>query len=81
MVDPATADDRDAVEVCNVISREEGRADVADEATNGVHGKDIEGIVNAEKEFELGAVVGEGGAENTEGDSGPDRNVTWYFCQ
>jgi len=44
--------------MCDVVGREEGGQDVADEAADGVLGEDVEGVVDAEEELELGGVVG-----------------------
>lgn len=76
MVDPAAVDDRHAVQVRDVVSREEGRENVADETTDAMYGEDVEGIVDVEHEFELRAVVGEGGAQDAEGDCGPCWDVS-----
>lgn len=75
VVEPAALDGRHAVERGDVVCGEEGRQDVADEAADAVHGKDVERVVDAEEELELGGVVGERGAEDAVDDSGPDGDV------
>lgn len=56
-VEPATGDDAEAVEMCYVVCGEEGSEDVADQTTDGVLGEDIERIIDAEDELELGSVL------------------------
>lgn len=75
VVEPATLNSRDAIQGGNIVSREKGGADVADEAADAVDGEDVEGVVDAEQELQLGGVVGEGGAEDAAGDGGPDGDV------
>lgn len=65
-----------AIEGGNVVGGKEASADVADETTDSVHGKDVEGIVNAQEELELSSIVGERGSEDAENDSRPDRDIT-----
>lgn len=77
LVDPPAVNDRHAVQVRNVVGREEGRAHVADEAANAVHGEDVEGVVDVEHKLELGAVVGEGGAQDAKRNSSPCGDVSW----
>jgi len=59
-----------------VVCGEEAGEDVADETADGVHGEDIEGIVNAEEELELGGIVGAGGSNNTVDNCGPGGHET-----
>lgn len=77
MVEPAALDDLDVVEVGDVVGGEEGCADIADEAADAVNGKDVEGVVDAQDELQLGGVVGKGGTEDAVGDSCPDGDVTF----
>lgn len=76
VVEPATLDDLDVVQMGDVVSGEKGGADVADQAADAVHGEDVEGVVDAEHELELGTVVGEAGAENAVDDCCPGRDVS-----
>jgi hypothetical protein len=76
VVDPSTGDDGEAIEMCYVVSSEEGGQDVANETSNGVLGEDIKSIINAEDELELSGVVGTGGTENTVDDGGPGWDET-----
>jgi len=57
LVEPAAVDVGEAVEMRYVVSGEEGCEDVADESTDGVLGKDIEGVVDAEDELELSGIL------------------------
>ncbi len=77
VVEPAAVDDGDAVEAGDVVGREEGRADVADQAADAVDCEDVERVVDAEEELELGAVVGEGRAEEGGWDGCPGGDVAW----
>jgi len=43
--------------MCYVVGSEEGSENVADKTTDGVLGEDIERIVNAEDELQLGGVL------------------------
>lgn len=56
-IEPAAGDDAEAVEMCYVVCGEESGQDVANETADGVLGEDIEGIINAEDELELGGVL------------------------
>lgn len=47
VVEPPAGDDGDAVQGRDGAAGEKGRADVAHEAADGVHGKDVEGVVHA----------------------------------
>jgi hypothetical protein len=58
VVEPAAGDHGYAIQMCNVVGGEESSEDVADEAADGVFGEDIEGIVDAEDELELGGIIG-----------------------
>lgn len=58
----------------NLRSEETGQQ-VADDTTNSVLGKDIEAIVNADPELELGGQVAHNTANNTEDDRRPSGNV------
>ncbi|KAL2020697.1 hypothetical protein VTK56DRAFT_7997 [Thermocarpiscus australiensis] len=71
----------DAVQAGDVGGGEEGGADVADQAADGVHGEDVEGVVDAEEELELGGVVGEARAEDAGGDGGPGGEEAFFFCE
>ena len=75
LVDPAALDGGGTVEVGDVVGGEEGGQDVADEAADAVDGKDVEGIVDAQDELELGGVVSEGGAEDPKDDGGPGGDI------
>ncbi len=57
VVKPATRDEGEAVEMCYVICGEEGGKDVANKTSDGVFGEDVESIINAENEFELGGIL------------------------
>jgi hypothetical protein len=75
-VDPSTWNLGETIEMSNVVGSEEGSEDVANKTTNGVLGKDIEGIINTKDELELGSVVGTCGTDNTVNDGSPGWNVT-----
>lgn len=91
-VEPAAFDDREAVQMRYVVCGEEGGEDVADETANGVLGEDVEGVVDAEDELELGCVlgvlasvsrgeggdtyIGTGGSDDTVDDGRPGWDVT-----
>lgn len=77
VVDPASVDSRVAIEGRDRGTGEEGGADVADQATDAVDGKDIKSIVDTEEELDLGGIIGAGSTENTKDDSSPRRNVAW----
>jgi hypothetical protein len=79
MVEPAAWDLGEAIEMCYVISGEEGCEDVADETTDGMFGKDIKSIIDTEDELELGGVVSTCGTDNTIDDCSPsgDEARTW----
>lgn len=76
VVDPASANHGDAVQVRDVVGSKEGSEDVAHETADAVHGKDVESVVDLKQELELGAVVGKGCAENAERNGCPDRDVS-----
>jgi hypothetical protein len=76
VVEPSTRDLSEAVQMRYVVCGEESREDVADETTDGMLGEDVESIVDAEDELELGGVVGTGGSDDTVDDSGPCGNET-----
>jgi hypothetical protein len=79
MVEPAAWNLGEAIEMCYVISGEEGCEDVADETTDGMFGKDIKSIIDTEDELELGGVVSTCGTDNTIDDCSPsgDEAGTW----
>jgi hypothetical protein len=77
VVDPAALNDGSVVEMGDVISGKEGGADVADEAADAMNGKDVQGVIDAEEELELGRVVGEGSAQGAEDEGSPERNIAW----
>ena len=74
VVEPAAGDLGEAVEVGYVVRGEEGGQDVADQAADGVLGEDVEGVVDAEDELELGGVVGSCCSDDTVDDCGPGWN-------
>ena len=74
---PTAVDSRVAVEGCDSWAGEEGGADVTDQTAHAVNGKDIESIVDAEEELDLGGIVGAGSTEDTKDDSSPRRDVAW----
>lgn len=76
VIEPATLDRGDTVEAGDGVGSEESGANVADETTDAVNSKDIESVVNAEKELELGGVVGKRGAHDAAWYGGPDWDVT-----
>lgn len=58
----------DIVEVGDGVGSEESGVNVVDEIIDVVNSKDIESVVNVEKEFEFGGVVGKRGVYD----------VVWY---
>ena len=70
-VEPASGDLGETVEVRNVIGREEGSEDVADEAADGVLGENVQRIVDAQDELEFGGVIGAGGTHDAVDDCRP----------
>lgn len=77
MVQPTTLNLGRTIKGRNVIGGEEGCADVTDESTNSMHGKDIKSVVDAQDELELGRIVGKAGTQNAENDSRPNRNIAF----
>lgn len=75
MLNPSTLDARITVESSDSRTGEEGGANIADETANTVDGENIEGIVDSEKEFDLGSVVRTGSAKNTKDNSCPRRDI------
>ena len=71
MVEPASRDLGEAVEMSYVVCGEERGEDVADKTSNGVLGEDIEGVVDAEDELELGGIVGACGSDDSVDDCRP----------
>lgn len=69
--DPTALDVRVAVESSDAWGGEEGGADIADQTTNAVDGKDIECIVNSKEELNLGSIVRASSADSTKDDSRP----------
>jgi hypothetical protein len=65
MVEPAAWNLGEAIEMCYVVSGEEGCEDVADETADGMFGKDIKSIIDTEDELQLGGVVSTCGTDNT----------------
>lgn len=57
VVEPATVNDAETVEMCYVICGEEGSKDVANQTSNSMFSEDIERIVNAEDKLELGGIL------------------------
>lgn len=53
LVDPATGNDSVAIEMGDIVCSKQSRAQVTNQATHGVHGEDVEGIVGLNEEFEL----------------------------
>lgn len=76
VVDPTTGNSRRAIEGSDGSAREEGSADVANETTDTVHGEDVESIVDAEEELNLGGIVGKGSSHSSKDDGGPSRDVS-----
>lgn len=76
-VEPAAADHLNVVEMGDVVGCEEGRADVAHEAADAVHCKDVERVIDPQQELELGRVVGEASAQDAVDHGGPYGDVTW----
>lgn len=77
VVEPATIDAGVTVESGDGLAGEECGADVANQAADAVHGKDVKGVVDAKEELDLGGIVGEGSSEDTEDDSGPSGDVSY----
>lgn len=61
----------DAVEANDVLAGEEGVEDEADHAADAVLSKDIERVVDADEELDLGAKVAADACGNAEDDAGP----------
>jgi hypothetical protein len=57
VVEPSTGNNRETIKMCYVVGSEEGSENVADKTTDSVLGEDIERIVNAEDELQLGGVL------------------------
>lgn len=76
MVDPASVNFGNSIEVSNVVGSKEGSADIADETANAVNGEDVESVVDSEDELELSRVIGESRTKNTKGNGSPDRDVS-----
>lgn len=76
-VQPAASDDLHAVQVGDVIGGKKSRTQVPDEAANGVHSEDVEGIVDPEHKLEFGAVVGKTSSKDTIRNSRPRGDVSW----
>ena len=74
-VEPAARDDREAVEVRNVVGGEEGGQDVPREPADGVHGKDVERVVGFQVVFQLGGIIARDGSHRSEDDGRPCRDV------
>ncbi|KAI6761597.1 hypothetical protein HG531_002150 [Fusarium graminearum] len=79
MLNPSTLDARITVESSDSRTGEEGGANIADETANTVDGENIEGIVDSEKEFDLGSLPKEGhslrgDADKTSNDTGTEPN-------
>jgi hypothetical protein len=75
MLDPSTFNARVTVESSDSRAGEEGGANIADETADTVNSENIEGIVDSEKELDLGSVVRTGSAKSTKDNSGPRRDV------
>ena len=58
------------------VRGEECSQSIPGETTDGVHGKDIESVVDAEHKLELGGVVAGHGADGAKDDGGPGGDVT-----
>lgn len=76
VVEPATVDLGEAVQVGNVVSSEEGGQDVTGHTANGVLGKDIQTVVNAKDKLELGGKVAHDSTDDTVDDSSPGGDET-----
>lgn len=63
-----------AIEVSDIVGGEETRADISYKAANGMHGKNIQGVVDSQEKLELSSVVGKAGPENSVNDCSPGRN-------
>ena len=57
VVEPASGNDTEAIEMCYVVGSEEGGKDVTNKTSNGMFGEDVKSIVNAEDELELGGIL------------------------
>ena len=79
VVEPTALDQRHAVEVGDVFSRQETRKQVADEAADAVHGEDVERVVGADPVFDLGGEVAAdaGGEAVDDGGPGGDEAGAW----
>ena len=77
LIHPTTVNASLAVESCNTVLREEGSADVADQTADAVDGKNVEGIINAEKELKLGCVVCERRTQDSENNGCPWGNISF----
>jgi hypothetical protein len=75
MLDPSTFDTRVTIESSDSRTGEEGGANVANETADTVDSENVEGIVDTEKELDLGSVVRTGGAKNTKDNSGPRGDI------
>ena len=58
------------------LRSEEAGAEVTNKAADGVDGEDIKGVIDAEKEFDLSAVIACRTGSNTVDDSRPSGNVS-----
>jgi hypothetical protein len=76
VIEPTTLDAGNAVETGDVVCSKESGENVADKAADAVDGENVEGVVNAEDELQLGSVIGKRGTKNTIDDSGPDGDVS-----
>jgi len=76
VVDPAAGDDLDVVQVGNIVGSEEGGAHVAHQASDAVHGEDVQSVVDAQDELELGGVISEGRPQDAIRHRCPD----WYVA-
>jgi len=74
VVEPAAGDLGEAVEVRDVVGREEGREDVADQTADGVLGEDVQRVVDANHELQLGGVVGTCRPDDAVDHGGPGRH-------
>lgn len=74
-IEPASSDFTGTVEMRNVISGKQGGKDVADDSSDGVLGKDIEGIVDSDDELQLCSVIACRSTDDTEDDCRPCRNL------
>lgn len=53
------------------VRSEQARAQIADQATNRVHGKDIQSVVNTEQEFQFRSVITRNAGEHAVDDGAP----------